>query len=86
MAWPGAVSLSPVTELIRWAVLVEEELEHAGGWQPTCQGSGLVVRARLVQAVQQEAHAVRVVEGCVGGGPVRGARVRAQTGRGMAEV
>ena len=69
------------------------------GWprRPGCRGGrgrrvtgqqrgGLLVRARRPQAVQQAGHAVRVVEGGVGGGPVRGAGVRAQAGRRIAEV
>ena len=39
------------------------------------------LRARLPQAAQQDGHAARVVEGGVGGGPVRGAGVSAQAGR-----
>ena len=50
------------------AFLLEEELEHAGRRQPVCQRGGLLVRARLPQAAQQPGHAVRVVEGGVGGG------------------
>ena len=45
------------------------------------QRGGLLVRARLPQAVQQAGHAARVVEGGVGSGPVRGAGVRGQAGR-----
>ena len=36
--------------------------------QPTCQRGGLLLRARLPQAVQQPGHGARVVEGGVGGG------------------
>jgi hypothetical protein len=35
-------------------LLLEEEPEHAGRRQPTCQRGGLVGRARRPQAVQQE--------------------------------
>jgi len=55
----------PETELIREAFLLEEELEHAGRGQPAGQRGGLLVRARLPQAVQQVGHAAQVV---VGGG------------------
>ena len=37
------------------------------GGAPVGQRGGLFVRARLLQAIQQDAHAVRVVEGDVGG-------------------
>jgi hypothetical protein len=50
-------------ELISPAFLLEEESEHAGCWQPTYQGGGLVVRARLAHALQQPSDAERVVEG-----------------------
>jgi hypothetical protein len=39
-----------------------------GGGVTGQQRGGLVVRARLPQAVEQAGHAVRVVEGGVGGG------------------
>ena len=39
------------------------------GGGPAGQRGGLLVRARLPQAVQQEGHTARVVEGDVGGGP-----------------
>jgi len=51
------------------ALLLEEEPEHAGCRQPIGQRGGLVLRARLPQPVQQQGHAVRVVEGGMGGGP-----------------
>ena len=57
-----------------------------GGRVPGQQRGGLLVRARLPQAVQQAGHAVRVIQGGVRGGPVRGAGVRAQAGRRIAEV
>ena len=50
------------------------------------QRGGLLLRARLPQHAQQAGHVVRVIEGGVGGGPVRGAGVSAQAGRGTAEV
>jgi hypothetical protein len=37
--------------------LLEEELEHACPREPTCQRGGLLLRARLPQAVQQAGHA-----------------------------
>ena len=60
--------------------------EHARRWQATYQRGGLLVRARLPQAVQQAGHIGWVVEWGVGDGPVRGAGVRAQAGRRTAEV
>jgi hypothetical protein len=39
------------------------------GGGPVGQRGGLLVRARLLQAVQQAGHAGRVVEGGVRGGP-----------------
>ena len=53
------------------------------GGGPASQRGGLLVRARLPQLAQQAGHGARVVEGDVGGGPVRGAGVRAQAGRGV---
>src|SRR5256885_1541807 len=44
-----------------------------------------LVRARLPQAVQQGGHAFRVVEGNVDGGPIRGAGIRAQAARTIAD-
>ena len=44
------------------------------------------MRARLPQAIQQHARAVRVVEGGVGGGPVRWAVIGAQAVRRIGEV
>jgi hypothetical protein len=70
MVRPGATGLPSETELIRGAVLLEEEPEHAGRRQPTCQRGGLLVRARFPQAVQQAGHGGRVVKGDVRGGPV----------------
>ena len=48
-----------------------------GGGIPAQQRGGLLLRARLPQPAQQPGHAVRVVEGGVGGGPLRGTGVRA---------
>lgn len=63
MARPVCLGLPSETELIRGAVLLEEELEHAGRRQSSCQRGDLLVRACLPQPVQQAGHAVRVVEG-----------------------
>ena len=68
MAWLGAVGLASETELIRDAILLEEEPEHASRRQAACQCSSLLVCARP-RAVQQLGHAARVVERDVGGGP-----------------
>lgn len=63
MARPVCLGLPSETELIRGAFLLEEELEHAGRRQSSCQRGDLLVRACLPQPVQQAGHAVRVVEG-----------------------
>ena len=56
-----------------------------GGRVPGQQRGHLLLRARPPQAAQQAGHAVRVIEGDVGGGPVRGAGVCAQAVRRIGE-
>jgi hypothetical protein len=57
--WPSwaAISLPAEPEPILAVLLLEEELEHACPREPTCQRGGLLLRARLPQAVQQAGHA-----------------------------
>ena len=57
-----------------------------GGGVAGQQRGGLVVRARPPQVIQQVGHGARIVKGSADGSPVRGAGVRAQAGRGTAEV
>ncbi len=64
-----------VLEPIMPTVMVKYGLSSTGRRQPIGQRGGLVVRARLPQAVQQAGHAVRVVEGGVGGRIINNPRV-----------
>src|SRR6516165_9940728 len=70
---PGwaAISLPAEPEPIRIALLLEEKLEHAFPWQPLGQRGGLLLRARIPQAVQQPDHGARVIEGGVLSGATR---------------
>jgi hypothetical protein len=65
--WGGAAIGFAAEPVSRSAFRVEAE--HPGSWQPVGQQADLLVRANLPQAVQQYGHAVRVIEGGVGGGP-----------------
>jgi hypothetical protein len=47
--------------------LFAEQLEHSSCRQPVGQRGGLFICARIPQAVQQEGHGARVVEGSTGG-------------------
>jgi hypothetical protein len=82
---PGFLQVAPVAT----DHLVLDALERWGDVPPDSSGRTHPVpgcSTARPKVVQQAGHGPRVVEGGVGGGPLRGTEVRGQAGRGMTEV